>query len=326
MNMIDYEPLYGRLAHTPLEPWLDTLPESVETALDPERHGRLPGWFDVLEKLPPLSPSVVELKDEVRIGAGSDISGAERQELESQLHQLHPWRKGPFSLFDVFIDTEWRSDWKWDRLKDAIRPLHGRSVLDVGCGNGYHCWRMIGAGADLVIGLDPYLLYVMQFWAVRHFTGDLPLTVLPLGVEALPPNLRAFDTVFSMGVLYHRQDPFEHLQALHTAVRPGGELVLDTLVVDGDEGEVLQPDGRYAQMRNVFAIPSVPTLKDWLKRSQYTNIQVVDVTPTTIAEQRSTDWMTFHSLPDFLDPQDASRTIEGYPAPKRAIVTAVVPG
>lgn len=326
MKMIDYEQFYGRLAATPLASWLDTLPAAVEIALDPERHGRLPGWLDILKNLPHISPSMVELKDEVRIGTALDISPSERQALETRLRQLHPWRKGPFSLFDIFIDTEWRSDWKWDRLKDAIQPLSGRSVLDVGCGNGYHCWRMIGAGADLVIGLDPYLLYVMQFWAVRHFTGDLPLTVLPLGVEALPANLRAFDTVFSMGVLYHRRDPFEHLRTLHTSVRPGGELVLETLVIDGGPGEILRPNGRYAQMRNVHAIPSLPALTEWLKTCQYRNIQVVDVTPTTIAEQRSTDWMRFHSLPDFLDPQDASRTVEGYPAPQRAVVTAVVPG
>jgi tRNA (mo5U34)-methyltransferase len=184
---------------------------------------------------------------------------------------------------------------------------------------------MVGAGADLVIGLDPFLLYVMQFWAMYHFAPAYPLTVLPLGIESLPPNLRAFDTVFSMGVLYHRKDPFEHLHALQTAVRPGGELVLETLVIEGETGEVLVPHGRYAQMRNVHALPSVGSLTSWLKQCHYTNIQVVDVSQTTIEEQRSTDWMTFHSLPDFLDPQDPSKTVEGYPAPKRAIVTAVSP-
>lgn len=323
--MIDYEPIYGRLSSTPLSPWLNTLPGLVETALDPERHGRLPEWLGALANLPEIKPSTIELRDEVRIGSASDLSAETRQALETELRHFHPWRKGPFTLFDLFIDTEWRSDWKWDRLKDAIQPLDGRTVLDVGCGNGYHCWRMIGAGADLVIGLDPFLVYVMQFWAIHHFVPDYPLTVLPLGIEALPPKLRAFDTVFSMGVLYHRQDPFEHLQTLHTAVRPGGELVLETLIIDGNAGEVLWPDGRYAQMRNVHAIPSVNTLIDWLKQCNYQTIQVVDVTLTTTAEQRTTEWMTFNSLPDFLDPNDQTSTIEGYPAPKRAIVTAVTP-
>jgi len=45
---------------------------------------------------------------------------------------------------------------------------------------------------------------------------------------------------------------------------------------------------------------------------------VVDVSPTTPDEQRTTDWMTFHSLKDFLDPDDPTRTIEGYPGPIRA--------
>lgn len=324
-EILNYAPFYGRLTHTPLAPWLKTLPADVTAALDPSVHGRLPAWLNLLENLPPLSPTIIELRDEVRIGAASELSATGQQTLAAQLRQLHPWRKGPFTLFDIFIDTEWRSDWKWERLKDAIQTLNGRTVLDVGCGNGYHCWRMLGAGADLVIGLDPFLLYVMQFWAVQHFAPAYPLTVLPLGIESLPANLRAFDTVFSMGVLYHRKDPLEHLDALHTALRPGGELVLETLVIDGKAAEVLVPHGRYAQMRNVHTLPSVSRLSRWLQQCRYTNIQVVDVSPTSIEEQRSTAWMTFHSLPDFLDPQDPTRTIEGYPAPIRAIVTAVAP-
>ena len=183
---------------------------------------------------------------------------------------------------------------------------------------------MAGEGARLVVGLDPYLLYVVQYQAIRHFVGpDIPAYVLPLGVEALPTNLAAFDTVFSMGVLYHRRSPMDHLLTLRDALRPGGELVLETLVIDGNEGEVLVPEGRYAQMRNVWFIPSVPTLASWLRKCGFQQINVLDVTSTTVEEQHSTEWMTFKSLPDFLDPHDLKRTVEGHPAPQRAIVTAV---
>ena len=67
--------------------------------------------------------------------------------LHRHLHALQPWRKGPFSLFGVQIDTEWRSDWKWNRVAPHLSPLAGRRVLDVGCGNGYYGWRMCAAGA-----------------------------------------------------------------------------------------------------------------------------------------------------------------------------------
>ena len=313
------------MKETPLAGWLDGLPQTVATALQPEQHGRIPEWLDALDKLPPVAPSRIDLQNGVIVGRPEDIPLETRRRMETQLRRLHPWRKGPYDLFGLRIDTEWRSDWKWDRLKEGIRPLDGRLVLDVGCGNGYHAWRMAGAGAKLVVGLDPYLLYVMQYRAIRRYLPDPPVYVLPLGIEALPQEMRAFDTVFSMGVLYHRRSPLDHLLTLRDALRPGGELALETLVIDGRNGEILVPEGRYAQMRNVWFIPSPDTLISWLRKCRFRDIRLLDVTPTTTAEQRSTDWMTYQSLPDFLDPADASRTIEGYPAPKRAVLTAVAP-
>ena len=246
------------------------------------------------------------------------------------LKQLHPWRKGPYLLHGVFIDTEWRSDWKWERLLPHIDSLSGRRVLDVGCGNGYHCWRMLGAGAQWVVGIDPTPLFLAQFEAVRRLLstaqGATPslhrVCQLPLGIEDVPAQLRAFDTTFSMGVLYHRRSPIEHLQALRDTLRPGGQLVLETLVIDGSDGELLIPEDRYAKMRNVWFIPSVGMLERWLRRVGFRDVRTVDVTVTRTEEQRSTEWMQFESLRDFLDPADPTLTIEGYAAPCRAVVLA----
>ena len=128
-----------------------------------------------------------------------------------------------------------------------------------------------------------------------------------------------------MGVLYHRQSPFEHLITLRDSLKQGGELVLETIVIDGGLGEVLVPEGRYAQMRNVWFLPSCETLMSWLRKCWFADVRLIDVTPTTIEEQRSTDWMTFHSLKDFLDGENPQLTVEGHPAPKRAVITAVRP-
>ena len=78
-------------------------------------------------------------------------------------------------------------------------------------------------------------------------------------------------------------------------------------------------------MRNIWFIPSPATLATWLKRCGFRNVKLVDVNTASLEEQRSTDWMRFESLSDFLDPRDRSRTLEGYPAPRRAILTAVKP-
>ncbi len=322
--MIDYSGLYRDLAGGPLAEWPRLLQGRMHAALSPEAHGGMVRWLSLLDHLPSTRPGAVHLNRDC-ITVETEASETERVHLSELLQGLHPWRKGPFCLHGLRVDAEWRSNLKWDRLKDAIASLDGRLVLDVGCGNGYYALRMLGTGARSVLGIDPSPRLVCQFEAVRHFTGELPAHVLPLALEDLPEAPGAFDTVFSMGVLYHRRSPFAHLQRLRTYLRSGGELVLETLVIDGGEGSVLVPEGRYAQMRNVWFIPSPATLESWLRRCGFRRVRTLDVTPTSTDEQRSTEWMRFHSLADFLDPADPGRTVEGLPAPIRAIVLAQSP-
>lgn len=290
-------------------------------------HGDLAKWQAALNELPALPIESVELATAVAT-LGPEINPAE---LSTALEPLMPWRKGPFQLNNLLLDTEWRSDWKWERLAPHI-DLEYKQVLDVGCGNGYYGWRMLGAGAAGVVGIDPMLLFVMQFRAIRTLL-NLPtaaIDVLPLGIDDIPDNTAAWDTVFSMGVLYHRRSPIDHLLQLKSCLKPGGELVLETLVIKGGLGEVLVPTGdgpnadasRYARMRNVWFLPSVATLESWLQRVGFKNIRTVDESDTSLDEQRSTDFMRYHSLADFLDPNDPKKTIEGYPAPRRAVILA----
>lgn len=320
--MIDYQSLYSQLESVNLADW-PGLPAQLEHVFNSGRYGDLPKWRQAMQNLPDICPAYTKLdSDVITIGQASEVSDVQRQELEQQLRQLHPWRKGPFDLFGIHIDTEWRSDWKWRRVAGHLAPLRGRRVLDIGCGSGYHLWRMLAAGAELVLGIDPSPLYVHQFYTIKHFAGDYNAHLLPIGIEHLPENRKGFDTVFSMGVLYHRRSPIDHLLELQGCLKTGGELVLETLIIDDAEGEVLVPEGRYAKMRNVWFIPGIKLLTRWLQRTGYQNIRVIDVSVTTVEEQRSTDWMRFESLADFLHPQDRSKTIEGYPAPRRAVVIA----
>ncbi|HMV71155.1 MAG TPA: tRNA 5-methoxyuridine(34)/uridine 5-oxyacetic acid(34) synthase CmoB [Pseudomonadales bacterium] len=286
------------------------------------RHGDAAAWEAALAALPPLLAQDVDPNAAaVRVGRRCDASDAERERLHAALQTLHPWRKGPFELFDVTIDSEWRSDLKWERVARHIE-LSGRCVLDVGCGNGYYAWRMRGAGATFVLGIDPTLRFLAQFLAVQRYMCDPCVALLPLRAEDLPARLGCFDTVLSMGVLYHRRSPFEHLGELFETLRPGGELLLETLLIEGDATRVLVPRERYAMMRNVWFIPSADALALWLERAGFTDVRLVELTPTTSAEQRRTEWMRFESLTDFLDPADPRRTREGHPAPLRGMFVA----
>jgi len=320
-----YDSLYPQLEEMGQGKWAESLRVTIPAEFSPERQGKLPVWQDALDALPDVRPSFVDLKSRVEVGLPDDLDDVTREAMTDQLKVLHPWRKGPFRLFGIDIDTEWRSDWKWDRLLPHIQSLEGRKVLDVGCGNGYHGWRMRGAGAEFVIGIDPLMLYVLQFRVMQRYLNDPNHHLLPLRMEDLPVRMRCFDTVFSMGVLYHRRNPIDHLLELKGCLRPGGELVLETLVVEGDVDVVLTPEDRYAKMRNVWFIPSVAAMMVWMGRCGFNDVKCVDINRTSVDEQRRTAWMTDESLADFLDPADQTKTIEGYPGPLRAIFTASKP-
>lgn len=325
----DYHALYDALntaqANAATRLWLEQLPLLIQRAFQPEHHGDAAHWQHSVAHLPNLVPTQRNITTAtITIGLAAGLTPTEQQALTDSLKALHPWRKGAYTLYGIHIDTEWRSDWKWTRLQAHIAPLNYRKVLDVGCGNGYHCWRMLGADAALVIGIDPTLLNVMQFHAIKKLYHDpsAPIYVVPCTLEDLPPALTLFDTVFSMGVLYHRRSPIDHLLALKDCMVAGGELILETLVIEGREGEVLLPEQRYASMRNVWFLPSCDTLKSWLKRCGFINIRLIDVALTSTEEQRSTEWMQFHSLQDFLEPSNPLLTKEGLPAPRRAMFIA----
>jgi len=322
--MIEFGRFYQQIATGPLASWLEVLPAQIAAWQKENLHGLFRNWEKSVEHLPLLQPQQLDLLHSVS-AERDDLSDRQRQGIEKLLRNLMPWRKGPYSLYGTDIDTEWRSDWKWQRVAPHISSLAGRTVLDVGCGSGYHMWRMVGAGAQLVVGIDPMQLFLCQFEAVRKLLGDdRRAHLLPLGIEQLL-TLQAFDTVFSMGVLYHRRSPLDHLLQLKNQLVSGGELVLETLVIEGDERDVLVPGERYAQMRNVYFIPSAAALKSWLEKCGFVDVKIVDYAVTSTDEQRRTSWMTSESLAEFLDPQDASKTVEGYPAPLRAVLVATKP-
>lgn len=320
--MIDFGHFYQQIAIGSLSHWLETLPCQIQQWKKTTQHGKFNSWQKIVQNLPDITPTNLDLKTAVMAKNEYPLCPNEKQRIIQLLKSLMPWRKGPFSLYDINIDCEWRSDWKWQRILPYISPLTDKLVLDVGCGNGYHMWRMVGEGAKMVIGIDPTQLFLCQFAAVRKLIGNNQQAhLLPLGIEQLP-TLAAFDTVFSMGVLYHRRSPLDHLYQLKNQLVCGGELVLESLVIDGDENQCLIPNDRYAQMRNVYFIPSAKMLKIWLEKCGFYDVHIVDQTVTTLQEQRKTAWMETESLANFLAPNNINLTVEGYPAPLRATLVA----
>ena len=282
-------------------------------------NGNIPKWSVAIEELKTIPKTKIEL-NEPYISIGQN--GNNTKIIETALKRLLPWRKGPFIFDNLKLESEWQGGLKWQRLQNHITPLKNRRVLDVGAGNGYFTLRMAIEGASKALGIEPFLLFNYQYAAIKSLSNSkINAMVLPIRLEEMP-KLAIFDSVFSMGVLYHQRDHMQHLSQLMEMMAPDAELILETLVVEGPNGYSLIPEGRYAQMRNVHCLPSIETLKSWLVKANFKNIKVIDINKTTPEEQRKSEWIGDNaaSLEDFLDPSDSSLTKEGHPAPTRVII------
>jgi len=280
-------------------------------------------YLKMLEGLPAIDPTDIDLdRGLIRIGQPQDLRADDRCALREALRTMIPWRKGPFDVFGLQVDSEWVSSLKWDRVRPHLAPLKGRRILDIGSSCGYYMFRMVADAPEFVLGIEPYLTFYFQFQLLQRYIRAARVFTLPLRLEAFPVMSGCFDTVFCMGILYHQRNPLRTLEKIRSMLGRGGQLILETLILAEDGDAVFAPPGRYAKMNNVFTIPTVLRLEKWLHTAGYGAVRCVDVTPTTLIEQRHTDWINSESLEDFLDPGNPARTVEGHPAPVRAVVLA----
>ncbi len=280
-------------------------------------------WME-WKNIAPLREALAALPDiGATLGSGDVVSlrsdaSLEVTELERVARMMMPWRKGPFDLFGLFIDTEWRSDLKYNFLRPHF-DLRGKKVADIGCNNGYYMFRFLEDAPAKIVGFDPSALFKTQFDLIERFAKTGIVYEL-LGVEHLPFYEEKFDVIFCLGVLYHRSDPVAMLKALAQGLSEGGEIYLDTFIIDGDDPVALCPSGSYSKITNVYFAPPLPALENWCPPAGFKSCEVLGSVVTTSDEQRKTDWIESQSLEDFLDPADSSKTVEGYPAPKRGYV------
>lgn len=279
--------------------------------------------YSLTQKLTGINATASDFtSDYVSIGSSEDTSAVGIDEVRKTLLSMWPWRKGPFRVFGIDIETEWRSDFKWNRVISNLNPLRGRHILDIGSSNGYYIFRMLQHDPAMVMGIEPYTNFYMQFMLLNKLARVDNIFTLPLRFEEITTLTKKFNTVFCMGILYHRRSPIDFLRDIYSMMTSDGELILETLIIEGDEHISLVPDERYAKMPNVYFIPTVPVLLSWLKKAGFRNLRCVDITKTDFSEQRKTEWVNTESLSDFLDRDDQTKTVEGYPAPVRAVIIA----
>ena len=285
--------------------------------------GKCFGWKDnkvrkaLVDNLPVLDDCQLSLQDKVTLTC-KDISEENKQLIHESAVGLKPWRKGPFEVFDTYINAEWQSFIKYNLLRPYFN-LEDKIVGDIGCNNGYYLFRMLEDNPKKLVGFDPSALCKLQFDFTNHFAKtDIKFELL--GVEHLPFYEHKFDVLFCLGVLYHRSDPVKTLKELHKALNKDGEILLDTFMIDGDEPKALCPGKTYSKIPNIYFVPTVNALKNWSEKAKFSSFEVLEIKKTDLDEQRKTEWILGESLGDFLDKNNPELTIEGYPAPKRVYV------
>ncbi len=279
-------------------------------------------YQEAIKALPEYSNIEVILGDRVELHI-PDLPNDEAEQIKQTALLMKPWRKGPFLFNELFIDSEWQSQIKYNLL-EAHFDLKDKIVGDIGCNNGYYLFRMLTHEPKKLIGFDPSAIYYSQFQFINHFVkSDIVYELL--GVEHVEFYEHKFDTLFCLGVLYHRSDPVAMLKSLFKGLNKGGELILDTFMIDGEEEICLTPKDRYSKIPNIYFVPTIPALKNWCHRAGFETIEVLETMKTEINEQRKTEWIDTQSLEDFLDPNDPTKTVEGYPAPKRVYIKAKKP-
>lgn len=288
-------------------------------------NGNLPKFIKILNRNKAEDVINIDLLSDAISIDTKDPDIDNNKNLYNDLKDLMPWRKGPFRINNIDIDSEWKCDIKWNRLESHVN-FKNKNILDIGSGNGYYALKIAGRGASTVTAIDPSHLSVVQFHYINKYMNVKNVSVLPIPLEDIPYNLPCWDVALSMGVLYHRKSPLDHLESIKYKLVLGGELIIETLVIKGDANSVLVPENRYAMMNNIYFLPSTELLKLWLRKTGFINIKVLDESYTTIEEQRSTSWKPGTSLKDYLDPINCKKTIEGHPAPLRVTIYAEKPG
>jgi len=278
---------------------------------------------EALDTLKTTEPKVVDisLNDTIEITLDKDYEAKYIEQIEDTAKLMLPWRKGPFKIGSLFIDTEWQSFIKYKIIEPHFN-LNGKVVADVGCNNGYYMFKMLSQEPKKVVGFDPSALFFMQFDFINTFVKS-SIKYEMLGIEHIERYEHKFDTIFCLGVLYHRSDPIGSIKSLFKSLENGGELILDTFMIDGEDDICLTPKERYSKIPNIYFIPTINALKNWCYRAGFKEVEVLTVKKTELEEQRKTEWINSQSLSDFLDPNNPDLTVEGYPSPKRVYIKAI---
>ena len=127
-------------------------------------------WYTQLKEACKIEKSNLDIDygDWFSVGKKEDLTQEEYELIIQTAKKLIPWRKGPFKVFDLEIDSEWQSNIKYNLIRPFFN-LKDKVVADIGCNNGYYMFRMLEDKPKRLVGFDPSPLTLHQFEFINHF-------------------------------------------------------------------------------------------------------------------------------------------------------------
>jgi len=133
----------------------------------------------------------------------------------ASLHQVNPVR---LAFMRDAIDAHWPA------AQAALKPLAGKSALDIGCGAGLLCEPLARLGAA-VTGVDAAAENIAA--ASAHAEG-MGLDIRYMAGEVAGLDIGTFDLVTSVEVIEHVADKPAFLKDVAARLAPDGLLVMST--------------------------------------------------------------------------------------------------
>ena len=130
--------------------------------------------------------------------------------------------------YQSFIPGEGASD-SWAKLERIGLPINldGKSVLDIGCNEGFFCWQAKLRGASRVVGIDKNPEFINR--AKERFK-DLDIEFICSDWWNLPDE--KFDYILFLSGLHWEPRPKEFLEFLKTRLKPDGTIIIECGVVN----------------------------------------------------------------------------------------------